>query len=324
MPDLIVVAATLPGEPYRRWDGVRPYVLPAQGPVMDAAEIRSHLADAVALVPLLTQPVRSDVLEAAPHLRIVANVAVGYDNVDVAAATARGIVVTNTPDVLTDATADLTWALILGAARNLPWNDRYLREGRFTGWLPGALLGADVTGRTLGIVGLGRIGRAVARRAAGFEMRVLGHDPGAADGPPGVQAVDLDTLLAESDFVTLHCPLRPETHHLIDATRLRRMKRTAYLINTSRGPVVDEAALAEALRDGVIAGAGLDVYEREPAVEAALLPLADRVVLLPHVGSATVATRQAMARLAVDAVDELLAGRRPRHVVNPAALEVTP
>jgi glyoxylate reductase len=323
VPDKIVIAATLPGAPYQELLDAHELVLPADGVVMEQPELEAALPGATALVPLLIHPVDGPLLDRAPSLRIVANVAVGYDNVDVAAATARSVLVTNTPDVLTEATADLAWALMLGLARELIPNDRYLREGRYKRWLPGALLGADVYGRTLGIVGLGRIGQAVARRANGFGMRVLYHQPRRPD--PALEAsfdarwVTLEALLGDSDFVSLHCPLSESTRHLIDRAALARMKPTAYLVNTARGPVVDEKALAEALEAETIAGAGLDVYEHEPAVEPALLPLT-RAVLLPHVGSATRSTREAMARLAVEAVDDLLAGRRPKHPVNPEVL----
>lgn len=323
MPEKIVIAAALPGAPYERLLSHHELVLPDDGVVMEADELAAALTSATALVPLLIHRVDAALLDRAPGLRIVANVAVGYDNVDVAAATARSVLVTNTPDVLTEATADLAWALMLGLARELIPNDRYLREGRYKRWLPGALLGADVYGRTLGIVGLGRIGRAVARRAGGFGMRVLYHQPRRLDPDAeksfAARWVTLERLLDESDFVSLHCPLSETTHHLIDAAALARMKPTAYLVNTARGPVVDEIALAEALEAETIAGAGLDVYEHEPAVEPALLPQT-RAVLLPHVGSATRSTREAMARLAVEAVDDLLAGRRPKHPVNPEVL----
>ncbi|HXZ86342.1 MAG TPA: D-glycerate dehydrogenase, partial [Myxococcota bacterium] len=230
----------------------------------------------------------------------VSNYAVGYDNIDLDAATARGIPVGNTPDVLTDATADLAFALLLAAARRLPWADRYVRGGGFTGWRPELGLGLDVTGRSLGIVGLGRIGRAVAERARGFRMQVLLH--GRAGGTP------LAELLSRSDFVSLHVPLTPETRHLIGERELRRMPRHAILVNTARGPVVDEAALVRALREGWIAGAGLDVFEREPALAPGLAEL-PQVVLAPHVGSATTATRNRMAELAAESIVAALAGQ---------------
>ena len=241
------------------------------------------------LLCLLTDRIDAELLEHAKGLRIVANMAVGTDNVDLEAARRLGISVSNTPDVLTDATADLAFALLLAAARKLVWADRLVRAGGFTGWSPELGVGVDVTERTLGIVGFGRIGRAVAERAQGFRMQVLEHRRSGG--------VPLDELLECSDFVSLHVPLTPETRHLIGEAELARMKPTAVLINTARGPIVDEAALVRALRERRIAGAGLDVFEREPALEAGLAALPN-VVLSPHLGSATVATRERMAEIA--------------------------
>lgn len=280
-------------------------------------------ADADALICLLTDRVDEDLLRAAPRLRVVANVAAGYDNIDVAAATRAGVAVTNTPGVLTEPTADLTFALLLAAARRVPEGDAFLRAGRYTHWkLDQEQTGLDVHGRTLGIIGLGQIGRAVARRAFhGFGMRVLYHqrrrlDP-IEEAELGVTWSELDELLVRADFVSLHAPLTEETRHLVDAEALARMKASAVLVNTARGPLVDEAALVEALRSGTIAGAGLDVYEDEPAVHPGLLELRERVVLLPHLGSATEATRRKMADLAVANVLAVLSGRRPPNRVNP-------
>jgi len=253
-----------------------------------------------ALLCLLNDRIDEALLAGAPQLRIVANMAVGTDNVDLAAARARGVAVTNTPDVLTDATADLAWALLLATARRLAWADRYVRGGGFVGWHPELGIGADVTGRTLGIVGPGRIGRAVAERAQGFRMQVLVHDRSSG--------TSLDELLAQSDFVSLHVPLTPETRHLIGERELRRMRRHAILVNTARGAIVDEAALVRGLREGWIAGAGLDVFEREPALAPGLAEL-PQVVLAPHVGSATTATRSRMAELAAESIAAALAGR---------------
>lgn len=260
-----------------------------------------------ALLCLLTDRIDDALLAAAPRLRIVANMAVGTDNVDLAAARARNVAVSNTPDVITDATADLTWALLLATARRLAWGDRYVRGGGFTGWHPELGIGADVTGRTLGIVGPGRIGRAVAERARGFRMEVLLHGRSSTGLP-------LDELLERSDFVSLHLPLSPETRHLIGERELRRMRPHAILVNTARGPIVDEAALVRALREGWIAGAGLDVFEREPALAPGLAEL-PQVVLAPHVGSATTATRDRMAELAAESIVAALAGKPiPRRV----------
>jgi len=270
------------------------------------AELLARVRGVDGVVCLLTERIDDEVLAAAgPSLRVVANVAVGYDNLDVAAARARGVVVTNTPGVLTEATADLTWTLILSVMRRVTEGDRLVRAGRWAGWALDFMLGTDLRGKQLGIVGYGRIGRAVGARAAAFGMRVayttIGDDQG---------GVSLDALLSTSDVVSLHVPLTPQTRHLIDQRALARMRRRAYLINTSRGPVVDEAALAWALREGIIAGAALDVYEREPVVHEALIGL-ENVVLAPHLGSATIETRTAMADLAVTNLLAVLEGRPP-------------
>jgi glyoxylate reductase len=267
-----------------------------------------------ALVCLLTDRIDATVLAAgAPRLKVVANVAVGYDNIDIDAAAARSVVVCNTPGVLDETTADLAFLLILAAARRAWEAESDLRAGTWPGWDIDQHLGRDVHGAVLGVVGFGRIGQAVARRATGFGMEVLHHTP-RDTGLSGWRG-DLDRLLAESDIVTLHVPLTDETRHLIDARRLQLMKRDAVLVNTSRGPVVDEAALADALEAGVIFAAGLDVYEREPEVHPRLLA-APRTVLLPHIGSATVATRTRMAQVAAENVVAVLAGKTPPNVVS--------
>jgi len=276
---------------------------------------------AAALITLLTERVDDELLDAAgSDLRIVANCAVGYDNVDVAAAQRRGIVVTNTPGVLDEATADLAFGLILATSRRIVEADRFLRSGADWIWGPQFFVGLDLSGgATLGIVGLGRIGMAVARRAAAFGMRILATGRRATSEEAaayGVEAADLPRLLAESDVLTLHCPLTPETRHLIGAEELAAMKPTGILINTARGPIVDEAALVDALQRRVIAGAGLDVYEDEPRMHPGL-PQLENVVLLPHIASAGRATRDAMGRLAVDNVREVLAGRSPLTPVTP-------
>jgi len=280
---------------------------------------KTELIDAVrdvdAIVCLLTDRIDADVLAAgaAGRLKVVANVAVGYDNVDVASATGHGIVVTNTPGVLDETTADLAFLLILAAARLASDGERDLRAGVWDGWEITEYLGVDVHGATLGIVGFGRIGRAVARRAAGFGMAVVHHtrnDTGIAGW-----TADLDGMLASSDVVSLHTPLTDETRHLVDARRLALMKPTAVLVNTARGPVVDEAALAEALHAGRLFAAGIDVYEREPEVHPRLLT-APRTVLLPHLGSASVATRVRMAHLACAGALAVLAGETPPNLVH--------
>ncbi len=278
------------------------------------AELIARLKDKDGLVCQINDVVDDEVLGSAPRLQIVANVAVGYNNIDLAAARRRGIVVTNTPDVLTDTTADFAWALLMATARRVVEGDRFVRAGKWHKWEFMRLLGGDVYGKTLGVIGFGRIGRAVARRGLGFGMRVLYHDTVPAE--PAVErelnatCADKATLLRESDFVTLHCLLTPETRHLIDAAALRAMKNTAYLINAARGPIVDEAALVQALAGRWIAGAGLDVFEEEPKVHPGLLSL-DNVVLAPHIGSASEETRLKMATLAVNNCLAVLEGRPP-------------
>jgi glyoxylate reductase len=269
-------------------------------------ELLRRVAGKQALLSLLTDRVDRDVIAAGADLRIIANIAVGYDNVDVTYAATRGIPVTNTPDVLTEATAEFTWALILAVARRVVEGERVLRGGRWRGWGLDFMLGMELRGKCLGVVGMGRIGTAVAARAPAFGMNVVHH----SEETRGGHAVSLDELLCTADVVTLHVPLTPATRHMIDRAALVRMKRSAYLINTARGPIVDEAALAWALGERLIAGAALDVYEREPEVHPALLSL-DNVVLAPHLGSATTETRTAMADLAVSNVLAVIEGRPP-------------
>ena len=271
---------------------------------------------------LLTDTIDEQILETARGAKIFANYAVGFNNIDVDAATRRGILITNTPGVLTQTTADLTWALIFAVARRITEGDRFTRRGRFQGWGPMLLLGSDITGKTLGIVGAGRIGTAVAERSAGFGMTVLYTDAvpnETLEKKHNARRVAIDDLLKRSDFVSLHVPLLPETTHLIGSRELNLMKKTAYLINTCRGPVVDEKALVEALKSGEIAGAGLDVYEDEPRLEPGLSEL-DNVVLLPHIGSATVETRTKMATMAAQNLIAGLKGERPPNLVNPEVL----
>jgi len=265
-------------------------------------------------------PVSAGVVEQAPHLRVVCTVGVGYDNIDVAACTRRRILVTNTPGVVTEATADLSFALLMAVARRLVEADRYVREGHWRYWQWGNMWGTDLAGKTLGILGFGRIGQAVARRARGFSMRVIYHS---IDRPTpereqelGAQYVDRETLLREADFLSIHVPLAPDTNHLISSTELAMMKPTAFLINTSRGKVVEEAALVEALQAKRIAGAGLDVFEFEPQIHPALLAMPN-VVVTPHMGTATGETRLAMAMMAAENLLAALAGQRPPNLVNP-------
>lgn len=275
------------------------------------------------LLCLLTDMVDEEVMAAGEGLRVISNCAVGYDNIDLAAATARSIMVCNTPGVLTQTTADLAWALLMAAARRIVSADAYLRAGKWKSWSPQLMLGQDIGGATLGIVGLGRIGQAVARRAKGFDMRLLYTDVSPkpeAEAEVEAEFVDLPTLLKAADFVSIHTPLTEETHHLIGAEELALMKPSAVLVNTARGPVVDGAALAEALREGRIFAAGLDVFEREPIdLDDPLLEL-DNVVLLPHIGSGSVATRTRMANMAAANLIAGIKGQRPPNLVNPEVL----
>ena len=304
----VLLTARLPSSVMSTLESAFDIVLPDAEP-LSAETVRMVAPRAQALISMLTDTVDASVLEAGSDLRIVANIAVGYNNVDVEAARARGIVVTSTPGVLTDATADFAWALTLALTRRISEGERLLRRGAWKGWALDFMLGRDLRGRQMGIVGFGRIGRAVGDRAASFGMRVAhAARPSEPDGAEG--AMLLDRLLATSDVVSLHVPLAADTRHLINQTALARMKRTAYLVNTSRGPVVDEAALAWALRGNLIAGAALDVYEDEPAVHPDLLRL-ENVLLAPHLGSATMETRTAMAELAARNVAAVLSGQPP-------------
>jgi glyoxylate reductase len=289
------------------------------------AELLKRAKDKDGLLTILTERVDDELLDAAgPRLKIVANHAVGFDNIDVPACTGRGVLVTNTPDVLTEATADLAWSLILATVRRVAEGDRFLRARTPWIWGPQMMLGHDLYGKTLGIVGCGRIGRAVARRGLGFGMRVVYTDaarlPEAVESDVRVEWRELQDLLSESDVVSVHVPLTPQTRHMFSAEAFGAMKPTAVLVNTARGPIVDEAALAEALGTGEIFAAGLDVYEHEPEVPEALLGL-ENITLLPHLGSATIETRTAMGLLAVENLLAGLAGERPRCLVNPAVLD---
>lgn len=280
------------------------------------AELLAGARRAHGLVTLLSESIDEALLAAAPSVRVVANVAVGLDNVDRAACAARSVAVTHTPEVLTDATADLTWALILAVGRRVLEGDRLVRSGGFHGFSPTLLLGKDLSSRTLGVIGFGRIGQAVARRGTGFGMRVLYSNPSAV--PESIQTAleaapaSVDELIERADVLSIHCPLTEATHHLVGRERLWKMKRSAILVNTARGPIIDEAALADALEAGRIAGAGLDVYEREPAIHEGLLARTD-VVLLPHLGSATEQTRRRMAEMAVTDAARVLRGEQPLH-----------
>jgi len=305
----ILITRKLPSSILSRLEPVGSVDLYAGEGTMSHSELADRIADKDAIVCMLTDRVDRDVIDAAPRLKIAANVAVGYNNIDVAYAKTRGLIVTNTPDVLTESVADFTWALILAITRRLSEGERLVRRGAWKGWVFDFMLGSELRGKQLGIVGFGRIGRAVAARAPAFGMRVAytgRHDAVV----PGADYMSLDRLLNTSDVISLHVPLAGDTHHLLDKRALARMKRSAYLVNTSRGPVIDEAALAWALQEHLIAGAALDVYENEPAIHPDLLRL-ENVLLVPHLGSGTTETRLAMATLAVDNVVAVLSGRSP-------------
>jgi glyoxylate reductase len=310
--NLVVVTRPVAAEALERLaTGSSVRVLPAATPIPSEEELVRALAEADILFTMPSHPVTARVIGAAAGLRLIATLGAGYDNIDLSAARARGIPVTNAPGILDDTTADLAFALLLATARRLPQAERTLREGGFRGWAPSDFMGLDVHGATLGIVGLGRIGRAVARRGRGFGMNLLyagPHRHPEVEQELGIRYATLEALLAESDFVSLHAPLTPQTQNLMDAAALERMKSTAILVNTARGGLVDETALARALRSGALAGAGLDVFNGEPVVPAQLLALPN-VVLTPHIGSATHNTRRRMAMRAVDNILAFLDGR---------------
>jgi glyoxylate reductase len=291
---------------------------------LSAAQLLERIRGKPAVVSQLTDKFTAEVIDQLQGVRIIANVAVGFDNIDVGAATRRGILVTNTPDVLTDTTADFAFALLMAAARRVVEGHQFLHAGKWNKWRIDLLVGQDVHHRTLGIFGMGRIGQAMARRGSGFSMRVIYHDavraPEAIERELGVEFVSAEKLLRESDFISLHVPLLPHTRHMIGAGQFQMMKSTAILVNTSRGPVVDEAALAEALEKRVIAGAGIDVFENEPQVHPTLLKL-HNVVLEPHIASASVDTRKKMSMLAAANAVAALEGRRPATLLNPEAWE---
>lgn len=292
-------------------------VFPLDRPIT-REELLEAVKDKDGLLCLLSDRVDKEVMEAGRNLRVISNYAVGYDNIDIEEATKRGIIVTNTPGVLTEATAEMAWALLFSVSRRIVEGDRLVRSGGFKGWAPMLLLGSGASGKTLGIVGAGRIGQAMALKSRGFEMKVLYFARSrkeTLERELGAEKAGLHNLLRESDFVSIHLPLTPETHHLIGAKELGLMKKTAYLINTARGPIIDEKALVKALRKGTIAGAGLDVYEEEPRLAPGLAGL-DNVVLAPHLGSATTETRRNMAVMAAEDLLAVLKGERAKNVVN--------
>ena len=305
----ILVTRKLPSSVLSKLEAVGDIDLYTGDTAMTPDELRARVVGKRALVSMVTERIDKTVLDAGSDLQVVANVAAGHNNIDVAHARSRGIMVTNTPDVLTESVADFTWALILALTRRLSEGERLLRRGDWKGWAFDFMLGTELRGKQLGLVGFGRIGRAVAARASAFGVRVVSSTWRESE-LPAASPLSLDRLLNTSDIVSLHVPLTAETKHLIDKRALTRMKRSAYLINTARGPVIDEEALAWALEHRLIAGAALDVYEQEPAVHPALLPL-ENVLLIPHLASGTVETRTAMADLAVDNVVAVLSGRPP-------------
>ena len=316
----VVITGKIPQEAVDRLRAVHDVMSWDADTTIERSELLQRVKGAESILSLLTEKVDAELLDAAgPQLKVVSNVAVGYNNIDVSACTERGVKVTNTPGVLTEATADIAMALVLAASRRMGEGERVIRTKSPWQWGMFYMLGMGIQGRQLGIVGMGQIGIATARRARAFGMTIAYTKRTPLDTPTSKELeamhMELDKLLATSDVVSLHCPYSPDTHHLINAERLAKMKRNAYLVNTARGPVVDEAALVEALRSGVIAGAGLDVFEHEPKVHEGLLGL-DNVVLIPHLGSATVETRTAMANLAATNALAFLAGKTPPNPVN--------
>lgn len=322
----ILVTGRLPDEVMERLAAVCDMEANREDRPMERQQVLDKIADRDGLLSVITDRVDAELMDRAPNLKIISNLAVGTNNIDVAAATDRGIAVTNTPGVTTEPTADLTLGLILAVARRIVEEDRLTREGKFQFWAPMLFLGRFVARKTLGIVGFGAIGQAVAKRARGFDMRLLYHqrrrlDP-AKEREMGIEYADFGRLLRDSDFVSLHVPLTDKTRYLIGMPQLKQMKPTAFLINASRGPVVNEKELVEALRMGVIAGAGLDVYENEPALTPGLTELPN-VVLTPHVGSGTIEDRTLMARMASENLLAGLKGEVPRYILNPDVFKNT-
>jgi glyoxylate reductase len=317
MPEKVLVTREIPDAGLRLLEDFEVTVLSESSP--ERGELLEAARGAVGILPTVTEKMDAEVMDAAGDgLKVIANMAVGYDNIDVEAATERGVVVTNTPEVLNETTADTAFMLLLAAARRLGEAERLLRSGGWDGWGPKQLTGPDVWGKRLGVVGFGRIGQALARRTRGFDMDLVYHDQYRNEGAErelGARYLELDELLRTSDFVSIHTPLTPETTHLIGADELERMKPEAVLVNTSRGPVVDESALADALVEGRIFAAGLDVYEEEPEVHPKLLEL-ENVVLAPHIGSASIETRDKMAALAAENLAAVLRGEEPKTPVN--------
>jgi D-3-phosphoglycerate dehydrogenase len=323
MKPKVYVTRRLPQPALDRLEEVFEMEVNPEDRVLTRAELLENVKKCDVLLCLLTDTIDAEVMDANPKLKGISNYAVGFNNIDVGAATARKLPVCNTPGVLTETTADMAWALMLSAARRIVESDVFNRAGKFKGWGPMMFLGYDIYGKTLGVVGAGRIGDAVARRSVGFNMKVLYYDvvPNTKlEQDIGAKRVELDELLKEADFVSVHVPLMPETTHFIGEHELKLMKKTAILVNNSRGPVVDEKALVEALKNGEIAYAGLDVFENEPELAPGLAEL-DNVVLTPHTSSATTETRTKMGLLAAENAIAIIEGRRPPHIVNPEVLE---
>ncbi|MDI6602229.1 MAG: D-glycerate dehydrogenase [Thermoanaerobacteraceae bacterium] len=287
-------------------------------------EIIDKIKDKDGIISMLDDPMDAEVINAAPNLKVISNYAVGFNNIDVKAATARGIVVTNTPGVLTNATADLAWALLMATSRRIVEGDKYLRAGKFHCWGPKLILGYEFAGKTLGIIGMGRIGGAVAKRAKGFDMHVIYYKrhrlSEEEEKEIGAEYVTLDELLSRSDFISIHTPLTDDTRHMLCEEQFKKMKKNCILVNTARGLIIDEKALVKALKEGWIAGAGLDVYENEPEVTPELLEF-DNVVLEPHIGSATYEARERMAEMVVEDCLAVLSGNRPQNLVNKEVYE---
>lgn len=318
MKPSIFVTRTLPESSLNKLRAYFEVFINPDDRVLEKQEIINHIKDKEALLCLLTDTIDKTVFDAGNKLKVISNYAVGFNNIDIMEATKRKIPVCITPGILTNATADLTWALILSVARKIVVSDKFTRAGLFKGWGPNLFLGTDLSGKTLGIIGMGRIGTAVAKRAQGFDMRII-YTARSDKNMPDASFVSLQELLQTADIVSLHTPLTPETQHLIDTPQLKQMKKTAYLINTTRGSVVNEKALVQALKTHVIAGAGLDVYEEEPAITPGLTEL-DNVVLLPHIGSATIETRTNMAMLAAENAIAVMEGKTPHAIANPEVL----
>jgi len=315
----VFVTRLLPGSGLERLKEVADVEVNSENRIVTRDELMNGVKGKDGLISLLTDTIDAHVMDASPKLKVVSNYAVGFDNIDLKAATERGIYVTNTAEVLTEAVADLTMALILGIARRIVEADKFLRRGEWKGWAPTLLLGSNVYNQTLGILGLGRIGAAVARRAKGFNMQLIYYDAvrnEKLERELGITFVSFENLLKQSDYISIHVPLLASTHHMMGEKEFKLMKPTAYLVNTSRGPVVDEKALYKALKDGIIAGAGLDVFEKEPIEKDNPLISLDNAILLPHVASGTIETRIAMADLAVENLISVLQGRMPPSLVN--------